>query len=170
MRCLAFLLFAFISFEAASKPSYFFPEDLKPAASEYARAAGLAPLTSTTDFELRVWTRSYMSGSVTGFIVSNGTRRSFESVSTYAQGRLLVNTANLGAEKPVFDLVRLKEFVEVLKAYNGKAVSCGVMDGESNLVDAVVQGQVVTVRVDNPSFCSDKASKTMALLLDALRH
>ena len=56
MRCLAFLLFAFISFDVASEPSNFYSEDLKPEASEYARAAGLAPLTSTTDFELRVWT------------------------------------------------------------------------------------------------------------------
>lgn len=170
MRCLEFLLFAFISFTAASKPSSFFPEDLKPAASEYARAAGLAPLASTAEFELRVWTRDYMSGAVTGFIVSNGTRRSFESVSNHDQGKLLVKTANLGAEKPALDLVRLKKLIEVLKAYNGKAVSCGVMDGESDLVDAVVQGQVVTVKVDNPRFCSDKASKTVAFLLDALRQ
>lgn len=170
MRCLAFLLFAFSSFAAASKPSSFFPEDLKPAAREYARAAGLAPLTSTADFELRVWTRNYMSGAVTGFIVSNRTQRSFESESTHDQGRLLVKAANLGAEKPALDLVRLKKLIEVLKAYNGKAVSCGVMDGESDLVDAIVQGQVVTVKVDNPRFCSDKASKTVALLLDALRH
>lgn len=170
MRCLALLLFAFISFDVASEPSSFYSEDLKPAASEYARAAGLAPLTSTTDFELRVWTRDYMSGAVTGFIVSNGTLRSFESMSTYDQGKVLVKPANLGSERSGPDEVRLKKLIEVLKAYNGKAVSCGVMDGKSVLLDAVVQGQVVTVKVDNPRFCSDKASKAVANLLGALRQ
>jgi hypothetical protein len=170
MKCLAFLLFAFISFAAAGGPSHFFAGDLKPAASEYSRAAGLAPLRSTTDFELRVWTRDYMSGRVTGSIVSNGRQRSFESESTHDQGKLVVKTANLGAERAAFDLDRLNKLIEVLKAYDGKAVSCGVMDGESDLVDAVVQGQVVTVQVDNPRLCSDKASRTVAALLDALRH
>lgn len=170
MRCLAFLLFAFISFVVASEPSNFYSEDLKPAASEYARAAGLAPLTSTTDFELRVWTRDYMSGAVTGFIVSNGTLRSFESMSTNDQGKVLVKPANLGTEKSRPDEVRLKELIEVLKPYNGKAVSCGVMDGKSVLLDSVVQGQVVTVKVDNPRFCADKASKAVVNLLGALRQ
>lgn len=170
MRCLAFLLLAFISFGIASEPSSFYSEDLKPAASEYARAAGLAPLTSATDFELRVWTRDYMSGAVTGFVVSNGTLRSFESMSTYDQGKLLVKPANLGTEKSGSDEVCLKKLIEFLRADNGKAVSCGVMDGESVLLDAVVQGQVVTVKVDNPRFCSDKASKAVANLLGALRQ
>jgi hypothetical protein len=76
----------------------------------------------------------------------------------------------LGAERAAFDLDRLNKLIEVLKAYDGKAVSCGVMDGESDLVDTVVQGQVVTVQVDNPRLCSDKASRTVAALLDALRH
>lgn len=169
MKYLAFLLIALISFGVASEPSRFYSEDLKPAANEYARAAGLAPLTSTTDFELRVWTRDYMSGAVAGFIVSNGTLRSFESMSTYDQGKVLVKPANLRAEKPGPDPALLRKLIEALKAYNGKAVSCGVMDGESDLLDAVVQGQVVTVKVDNPSFCSDKASKAMTNLLGALR-
>ncbi|WP_213947973.1 hypothetical protein [Luteibacter sp. dw_328] len=170
MKCLAFLLLAFVSFAAAGRPSNFFAGDLKPAASEYARAAGLAPLRSTTGFELRVWTRDYMSGRVAGFIVSNGKQRSFASESTHHQGTLVVKTAGLEVEKPVFDLAGLKKLIEVLKAYNGKAASCGVMDGESDLVDAVVQGQVVTVEVDNPRLCSDKASRTVAAVLDALRH
>jgi hypothetical protein len=83
---------------------------------------------------------------------------------------LVVKTAGLGVEKPVFDLAGLNKLIEVLKAYNGKAVSCGVMDGESDLVDAVVQGQVVIVEVDNPRLCSDKASSTVAAVLDVLRH
>lgn len=170
MKRLAFLLIAFISFGAASEPSRFYSEDLKPAASEYARAAGLAPLTSTTDFELRIWTRDYISGAVAGFIVSNGKLRSFESMSTYDQGKVHVKPASLGAEKPGPDLVRLRKLVEALKAYNGKVVSCGVMDGESDLLDAVVQGQVITIKVDNPRFCSDKASKVMASLLGTLRQ
>jgi hypothetical protein len=68
MKCLAFLLLAFISFAAAGRASNFFAGDLKPAASEYARAAGLAPLRSTMGFELRVWTRDYMSGRVAGLL------------------------------------------------------------------------------------------------------
>ena len=170
MKCFAFLLSAFISSAAVGGPSRVFAGDLKPAANEYARAAGLAPLTPATDFELRVWTRDYMSGTVTGFIVSDGMQRSFESESTHDHGKLVVKTANPGAEKPAFDPVRLNKLTEVLKAYNGKVVSCGVMDGESDLVDAVVQGQVVTVEVDNPRQCSDKASRTVAALLDTLRH
>jgi hypothetical protein len=169
MKWLTILLFGFISAAHASEPSNFSSEDLKSEASVYAHAAGLPPLTSTADFELRIWTRDYMSGSVTGVVVSNGTRRSFESTSMYKEGKVVVKAADLGREKPIGNLSQLKRLVTGLKAYNGNAVSCDVMDGESDLVDAVVQGHAATVKVDNPGSCADKASQIVVKLLDGLR-
>jgi len=169
MRWLPILLLALVPAAHASEPSSFLPTDLKSAAGVYARAAGLLPLTPTADFELRVWTRDYMLGSVTGVVVSNGTQRSFKSVSIYKQGKIVVKAAHLGSEKPIRNLSQLKRLIQELKAYDGNAVSCGVMDGGSDLVDAVVQGHAITVEVDNPKSCTDKASQIVVNLLGKLR-
>lgn len=169
MRWLPILLLALIPAAHASEPYSFLPADLKSAAGVYAHAAGLLPLTPTADFELRIWTRDYMSGSVTGVVVFNGTRRSFESVSIYKQGRIVVKAAHLGPERPIRNLNQLKRLIEGLGAYDGTAVSCGVMDGGSDLVDAVVQGHAITVKVDNPEFCTDNASQIVVKLLSKLR-
>jgi len=76
-------LLVLISFAAAGKPSNVFVNDIKPAASKYARTAGLEPLSSMIAFELCVWTRDYMPGRVTGYIVSNGTQCPFASEATH---------------------------------------------------------------------------------------
>ena len=169
MRWLPILLLALIPAAHASEPPGFLPADLKSAAGVYARAAGLLPLTPSADFGLRIWTRDYMSGAVIGVVVSNGTKRSFKSASIYKQGKIVVRAAHLGPEEPIRNLSQLKRLVEGLKAYDGSAVSCDVMDGESDLVDAVVQGHAITVKVDNPKFCADKASQIVVSLLGKLR-
>lgn len=169
MRWLPILLLALISGAHASEPSSFWRKDFRSTAGIYARAAGLLPLNPAAGFELRVWTRDYMSGSVTGVVVSNGTQRSFKSVSMYTQGKIVVKAAHLGVERPIGNLSQLKRLVEWLKDYDGNAVSCGVMDGGSDLVDAVVQGHVITVEVDNPQSCTDKASQIVVSLLGRLR-
>jgi hypothetical protein len=164
------LLFSMISVAHASDSYGFLPGDLKSAAGAYAGAAGLTRLTPREDFELRIWTRDYLTGSITGVIVSGGNRRTFTSVSIYRQGTVFVKAAHLVGVQPIRDLNTLKKLAEELKTFDGDFVSCGVMDGESHLVDAVVQGHTIEIQVDNPKSCTDKASQIVVGLLDGLQN
>ena len=144
------------------------PPDAEAAANAYARAAGLAPLKKSGGFELRIWGQDHMLGSVMGTVVSNGTKRSFETSSSYKDEEVTVRTAHLSKPKPVANLIKLKGLVAELEPYDKAFISCGVMDGGSVLIDAVVQDQRITFEVDNPQFCKDKASHTVVKLLNLL--
>jgi hypothetical protein len=144
--------------------------NLKPAANAYASAAGLPALDTHADFELRVWTRDYMGGSVFGNVVTDGQLRILHTGSTYEDGKIIVKPAQLGTPSSVTDLRGLENLVAQLETRNGTIVTCPALDGGSVLVHAVLHRRVITVQIDNPDTCTDAPSKAMVRLLVALHR
>ena len=168
MRGVFILIFMFLPLAHADETFSISPPNAKAAANAYAHAAGLSPIVNTEGFDLRVWTRDYMLGRVTGTVVSDGTEKSFKSSSSYSQDNITVKAAHLSGPKRVANLTELKKLVVALEPYDKAFISCGVMDGGSVLIDATVQGQEITFEVDNPEFCKDKASQIVVRLLNFL--
>ena len=165
MKWIYIAILAFAPLARAGLPSQSVREDLKPEVHAYEIAAGLPALRPTMGFELRVWQRSYMSGSVYGTVVSMRSLRTFNTSSTYEHGKVIIKPASLSAPVAVSNFRKLKKLTSELEPYNGLSVSCDIADGGSVLVQAVVNGQILTLGADNPNLCSGNESEIVVRLL-----
>jgi hypothetical protein len=162
-------MFALVPLAQAAVPSHVAIVDLGPKVQAYDHAANLHTLTTNSGFELRVWSRDYMSGRVGGTVVANGQLRTLDTSSKYEHDKVIIEHAPLSSPSPVSNLRKLETLVEKLEPRNGTSVSCGVMDGGSVLVHAVVHGHTIMIEANNPSLCADKASKIIVQLLHGLQ-
>lgn len=165
MKWLYIAILAFAPLARAGLPSRAVRENLIPEVHAYELAAGLPVLRPTMSFELRVWQRNYMSGSVHGTVVSMRSLRTFKTSSTYEHGKVIIKSASLSAAVAVSNLRKLKQLASELEPYNGLSVSCNIADGGSVLVQAVVNGQIFMLEADNPNLCSGNESELVVRLL-----
>ena len=143
-----------------------FESDLTVKADAYARAAGLDPLVASAMPELRLWERGYMDGGVTGIEITKHRVRCFETVAEYGDDRVLtIDPAKMARERSVVRVPSALNALPRLAVFDKATISCGVMDGESVLVDFVEGMHRVVFEVDNPGDCHDKASKAIAPIL-----
>jgi hypothetical protein len=169
VNLLYIVAFALAPIAQDASPSYIEKTDIRPIANAYAQAAMLPALNGKSGFELRVWSRDSMTGVVYGIVVANGQLRTLNTSSTYEHDNVIIKPAQLSTPSVISNLRKLKALVATLKPHKDTSISCGVMDGGSVLVDAALDGHIVTVRADNPSVCTDQASKIIVQLLRELR-
>lgn len=132
-------------------------------ANGFAKAGSLKASRPSGDFELRVWRLDVMVDGGIGYVLSDGQLRTYEimrrgsrytarilSTRKHALSKALITAAN--------DVALL----------TGNQYSCGIMDGESVLIDASIEGKTYHLWAGNPESCTDKYSKRIAKLLRSL--
>jgi hypothetical protein len=173
----AIAIMMFIVCGASAATAWFPHEDhFNPRAEldAYARATGLRLLAANGPNSLRIWSANVMTGDLWGNVASRDVtlecRTSYDwgtRVTSVKSGRCTVTTPKTNsaeAMKLLSDLAKL----------DGKEIDCGVQDGESVLVEGVVNGQIFAFYSGNPGSCPDAASalvvKVRKLVIPTHRH
>jgi hypothetical protein len=164
MRLLYLLLFVALNVQAGEQ--YATSDKPLTASEAYARAAHQDALKSTDVDSLRVWIRSYMTGSVRGYVLSKSGSLSCQTSSTYADGVVSVSPAQC---RPFSKGAQILKRLEPLPAFSQEDWDCPLDDGGEVFIEGVRKGEHFAIRVGNPSFCSDTDSKAIVALLRKLR-
>ena len=133
----------------------------------YARAAGLNTSPSG-EFELRIWRIDAMTGDGVGYVLRSDQTWTF---GITRRGRSY--TAKPASTRTQSLSEALTSAVRDVSLLAGYEYSCGIMDGESVLVEASIAGSLHELWAGNPGSCADKSSKRIATLLrlaDAAAH
>lgn len=139
-------------------------------ADRYALATGLEPLGPANAPELRVWIEDYMSGAVTGFVVTEaGQGRRCETTSAFSGG---VVVTERGSCRRLWGWARKREVwrhVADLHAIDGSRLYCpGIEDGIGFLIEGLHQGKRFSLSGSNPDLCADGPYRTVSDVLHLL--
>jgi len=164
MRVLYLLLF--VAINAQADEHYATADKPLVATEAYARAAHREPLQSTDADSLRVWIRSYMTGSVEGYVLSNVGSLACRASSDYANGVVTVGPAQC---HPYSKGAQVLKSLKALPTFIREDWDCPLEDGGEIYIEGVRAGEHFAIRVGNPGFCADADSKAIVALLKKLR-
>ncbi len=165
-------LFAILAFAQSGippQPAHTSKVDLRPTIHMFEKASGLPHLTPESAFTLRVWWVPVMVPEISGIAIKKTQLRTISATSAYTHGKYMVNHARIGSATNVSNLGRIKAIVSSLVPYSGTATSCGVADGVTILIHAVIQGHVIKIQAGNPTWCDGNLSKTVVRLLHEIQ-
>jgi len=125
----------------------------------YAKAASLKSDPSG-EFEIRIWRVDSMTGRGIGYVLRDNQTRTFDITrrNNECTARLVSSRSHPFSEA----LIMAARDVSSLGGYE---YSCGIVDGESVLVEASIEGTRRQFWAGNPESCADKNSKRIAILL-----
>jgi len=134
-------------------------------ANRYAEAASLKANRPSGDFELRIWRRDVMFGGGVGYVLRDGRVHIFDIMRRDNR----YTAKSISTRKVAFSqaLVAAARDVSLLA---GNEYSCGIMDGESVLIEASIEGKSYQLWAGNPVSCQDKYSKRIASLLNLVHR
>jgi hypothetical protein len=125
----------------------------------YARAAGLKARPSG-EFELRIWRIDAMTGDGVGYVLRNDQTWTFDI--TRRGGSYTTKPTSTRTQPLSGALASAARDVSLLAGYE---YSCGIMDGESVLVEASLASSLYELWAGNPDSCADNSSKRIASLV-----
>lgn len=128
-------------------------------AEQYARAAAIKADVSG-DFEIRIWRMDAMTGDGVGYLLRDGQARVFN----------VMRRGNRYTARPVSTRQNavseaLADAASDVSLLTGNEYSCGIMDGESVLIETSIGRSRYELWAGNPDSCKDKYSKRIAHLL-----
>jgi hypothetical protein len=142
-----------VSVQALSKEA--FEEEV----DGYAKAASLKRGPSG-EFEIRVWRVDSMTGQGIGYVLRDNQTRTFDITRHNNE-----YTARLTSSRSHEFSEALTTAARDVSSLRGYEYSCGIMDGESVLVEVSIEGSRHQLCAGNPESCADKNSKRIATLL-----
>jgi hypothetical protein len=136
----------------------------------YALATGLEPLRTTSAPELRIWIEDYMSGAVTGFVITQtGQRKRCGTSSAFSDGVVVIER---GSCRRLWGWARGQEvwqLVADLHALDGRRLHCpGIEDGIGFFIEGLHEGQRFALSGSNPDLCTDSPYRTVSAVLHLL--
>jgi hypothetical protein len=166
MKLIYLVLFA--SFGANAAEIYATEDSVLSAVNAYSRSADLQPLDSSGADELRIWTRSYMGGRITGYVISAHRAMKCQTNSSYADGSVTIEPTRCHRIWRWHNNKDAIDALDTLSAMSGKEWDCPMDDGGEIYIDGVRSAKRISLRVGNPNFCDDSESKAVANLLQTL--
>lgn len=137
------------------------PNSFIKEANRYSEAASLNANRPSGDFELRIWRTDVMFGGGVGYVLRDGRAHIFDIM--HRDNRY---TAKSSSTRTVAFSQALVAAAHDVSLLSGNEYSCGIMDGESVLIEASIEGKVYQLWAGNPASCEDKYSKRIAKLLN----
>jgi hypothetical protein len=125
----------------------------------YAKAASLESDPSG-EFEIRIWRVDSMTGQGIGYVLRDNQTRTFDITRHNSE-----YTARLASSRSHVFSEALTTAARDVSSLGGYEYSCGIVDGESVLVQASIEGSQHQLWAGNPESCADKNSKRIATLL-----
>lgn len=125
----------------------------------YAKAASLKSGPSG-DFEIRIWRVDSMTGQGIGYVLRDNQTRTFDITrhNDEYSARLTSSRSHSFSEA-------LTAAARDVSSLGGNEYSCGIVDGESVLVEASIEGSRHQLWAGNPQSCADKNSRRIATLM-----
>lgn len=134
-------------------------------ADAHARAAALPASPAPGAFELRIWRTDMMHGDGIGYVIANDRLRVFETRRDDGTGH--VRARRIADRRLPADRLPVAE-LRALKSLSGRWYGCMVVDGESVLIQAWIDGVAVQLDTGNPTACRNASLDRIAALLGAV--